>query len=166
MEKATFVSLPQTAHLLHVNPIDTYSSQAATFAASHDVRAGIAHSPKSVEHLEQVLCPTPAAAQVGAVIVGQDKKIKATGKEVYNIYSCTKLMTCIAALMLWEQGKFDLEDELYKRSLFDIKRDYIDFNDDGELTGNYTVYSENDDSTIPERLAFEISKEIVYRLNT
>lgn len=42
----------------------------------------------------------------------------------------------------------------------------IDFNDDGELTGNYTVYSENDDSTIPERLAFEISKEIVYRLNT
>jgi len=46
--------------------------------------------------------------------VDSDKKIKATGKEVYNIYSCTKLMTCIAALMLWEQGKFDLEDELYK----------------------------------------------------
>ena len=28
-----------------------------------------------------------------------------------------------------------LEDELYKRSLFDLKRDYIDFNDDGEYLG-------------------------------
>lgn len=41
----------------------------------------------------------------------------------------------------------------------------IDFNDDGELTGNYTVFSENDASTIPQRLAKDIAKEIVYRLN-
>lgn len=41
----------------------------------------------------------------------------------------------------------------------------IDFNDDGQLTGNYTVLSENDDSAIPQKLATEISKEIVYRLN-
>lgn len=41
----------------------------------------------------------------------------------------------------------------------------IDFNDDGELTGDYTVFSENDDSNVPQRLANEISKEIVYRLN-
>lgn len=41
----------------------------------------------------------------------------------------------------------------------------IDFNDDGRLTGNYTVLSDNMDSTIPQRLAKEISKEILYRLN-
>jgi len=42
----------------------------------------------------------------------------------------------------------------------------IDFNDDGELTGNYTILSENDTSTIPQRLAKDISKEIIYRLNS
>lgn len=42
----------------------------------------------------------------------------------------------------------------------------IDFNDNGELTGDYTISSENYDSTIPQRLAQEISKEIIYRLNT
>lgn len=40
----------------------------------------------------------------------------------------------------------------------------IDFNDDGQLTGNYTVFSENDASTIPQRLANDIAKEIVYRI--
>lgn len=42
----------------------------------------------------------------------------------------------------------------------------IDFNDDGQLTGVYTIISENYDSNIPQRLAEEISKEIVYRLNS
>ncbi len=37
---------------------------------------------------------------------------KPTGKELYNIYSCSKLITCTAALMLWEKGLFRLEDEL------------------------------------------------------
>ena len=41
----------------------------------------------------------------------------------------------------------------------------IDFNDNGQLTGRYTVYSENDDSTVPQQLAKDISKEILYRLN-
>lgn len=40
----------------------------------------------------------------------------------------------------------------------------IDFNDDGQLTGNYSVFSENDASTIPQRLANDIAKEIVYRM--
>lgn len=34
------------------------------------------------------------------------------GDEHYDIYSCTKLMTVIGALQLWEQGKFRLEDKL------------------------------------------------------
>lgn len=34
------------------------------------------------------------------------------GTEHYDIYSCSKLFTCVAALQLWEQGKFRLEDEL------------------------------------------------------
>lgn len=36
------------------------------------------------------------------------------GKELYNIYSSSKLITCVAAMQLWEKGLFDLEDELYK----------------------------------------------------
>lgn len=43
-----------------------------------------------------------------------DKKISVNGKEFYNIYSCSKLITCVAALQLYEKGLFDLDDELYK----------------------------------------------------
>ena len=42
----------------------------------------------------------------------------------------------------------------------------INFNDHGELTGNYKILSENTDSTIPERFAKEISKEILYHINS
>jgi len=41
-----------------------------------------------------------------------EKKIPIRGKEKYHIYSCSKLFTCVAALQLWEQGKFQLEDKL------------------------------------------------------
>lgn len=43
-----------------------------------------------------------------------DKKnqIRPTGKEMYHIYSCSKLITCTAALQLWEKGLFKLDDEL------------------------------------------------------
>ncbi len=37
-----------------------------------------------------------------------------TGKELYNIYSCSKLITCVAALQLYEKGLFKLDDELSK----------------------------------------------------
>lgn len=41
-----------------------------------------------------------------------ENKIKINGKERYNIYSCSKLITCVAALQLWEKGMFSLEDKL------------------------------------------------------
>lgn len=41
-----------------------------------------------------------------------EKKTPMTGKEKYHIYSCSKLFTCVAAMQLWEQGKFRLEDKL------------------------------------------------------
>ena len=34
------------------------------------------------------------------------------GREIYNLYSCSKLITCIAALKLLETGKLSLEDDL------------------------------------------------------
>lgn len=34
------------------------------------------------------------------------------GNELYNIYSCSKLITCVAAMQLWEKGLFRLEDRL------------------------------------------------------
>ncbi|MBR5586812.1 MAG: beta-lactamase family protein [Clostridia bacterium] len=41
-----------------------------------------------------------------------ENKIKVDGTERYNIYSCSKLITCTAALLLWEKGMFSLEDKL------------------------------------------------------
>ena len=41
-----------------------------------------------------------------------DKKIPMSGKERYHIYSCSKLVTCAAAMQLWEKGLFSLDDNL------------------------------------------------------
>lgn len=43
-----------------------------------------------------------------------ENKIPMNGKERYNIYSCSKPITCTAALQLWERGLFSLEDKLSK----------------------------------------------------
>ena len=43
-----------------------------------------------------------------------EKKIKVNGNERYNIYSCSKVITCTAALKLYEKGLFSLEDRLSK----------------------------------------------------
>lgn len=41
-----------------------------------------------------------------------ENKIPVSGKEKYNIYSCSKPITVTAALMLYEQGRFSLSDKL------------------------------------------------------
>lgn len=41
------------------------------------------------------------------------KTVRVTGKERYHLYSCTKLITCTAALQLYECGAFRLDDPLY-----------------------------------------------------
>ncbi len=41
-----------------------------------------------------------------------ENKVKMQGNERYNIYSCTKGITCVAALQLWEKGLYSLEDKL------------------------------------------------------
>ena len=43
-----------------------------------------------------------------------EKTKPVTGKEKYFIYSCTKVLTCTAALQLYERGLFSLDDELSK----------------------------------------------------
>ena len=43
-----------------------------------------------------------------------EAKVQMNGKERYNIYSCSKLITCIAALQLYEKGLLGLEDKLSK----------------------------------------------------
>jgi len=42
-----------------------------------------------------------------------ENKVKMTGDELLNIYSCSKLTTVVAALQLYERGKFLLDDPLY-----------------------------------------------------
>ncbi len=41
-----------------------------------------------------------------------ENKVKMSGNERYNMYSCSKIITCVAALQLWERGLFSLEDKL------------------------------------------------------
>lgn len=42
----------------------------------------------------------------------QANKIAVKGDEIYNIYSCSKVITCTAALQLYEKGLFKLDDKL------------------------------------------------------
>ena len=44
--------------------------------------------------------------------VSDENGTKMTGKEKYNIYSCSKVITCTAVMMLIEEGKLRLDDEL------------------------------------------------------
>ncbi len=41
-----------------------------------------------------------------------EKKIPLNGKELYYIFSCTKMCTCVAAMQLIEHGKMKLSDKL------------------------------------------------------
>lgn len=41
-----------------------------------------------------------------------ENEIPMQGNERYNIYSCSKPITCVAAMQLWEKGLFSLEDKL------------------------------------------------------
>lgn len=41
-----------------------------------------------------------------------ERGIPVRGNEKYNIYSCSKVMTCVAAMQLWEKGLFSLDDRL------------------------------------------------------
>ena len=41
-----------------------------------------------------------------------ENQVKMNGSERYNIYSCSKVITCVAAMQLWEKGLFSLEDKL------------------------------------------------------
>ena len=42
----------------------------------------------------------------------REEKIPMNGNEHYSIFSCSKPITCAAALQLWEKGKFGLDDFL------------------------------------------------------
>ena len=41
-----------------------------------------------------------------------ENKVEMNGSERYNIYSCSKVITCTAALQLFEKGLFSLDDKL------------------------------------------------------
>jgi len=43
-----------------------------------------------------------------------DNKVKMTGRELFNIYSCSKVAAVTAALQLYEKGAFLLDDPLYE----------------------------------------------------
>ena len=41
-----------------------------------------------------------------------ENNIPMRGNEKYYIYSCSKLITCVAAMQLWEKGLFSLDDDI------------------------------------------------------
>lgn len=43
-----------------------------------------------------------------------EKTVPVKGNERYNIYSCSKPITCTGALLLWEKGAFDLSEPVEK----------------------------------------------------
>ncbi|MBE6532159.1 MAG: beta-lactamase family protein [Ruminococcaceae bacterium] len=43
-----------------------------------------------------------------------ENKIKMNGKELYYVYSCSKMITATAAMQLYERGLFDLDDRVEK----------------------------------------------------
>ena len=44
----------------------------------------------------------------------EENNIPMNGRELYNLYSCSKVITVTAALILWERGAFELSDRLEK----------------------------------------------------
>lgn len=44
--------------------------------------------------------------------VFNEEGVPLSGNELYNIYSCSKFITCASALLLFEEGKFSLDDEI------------------------------------------------------
>ena len=66
-----------------------------------------------------------------------ENKVKMSGKERYNIYSCSKIITCTAALQLLEKGKYLLTEPLYEympefREMY-VKKEFS-LSDEGRLT--------------------------------
>ena len=45
-------------------------------------------------------------------LADREKQIPMNGSERYDIFSCSKPITCVAAMQLWEKGLFSLEDKL------------------------------------------------------
>ncbi len=84
-----------------------------------------------------------------------ENKVKINGKERYNIYSCSKPITCVAALQLWEKGLFSLEDKL---------SDYMpEFKEMTIQTENGIKKAEN---PILIKHLFEMTAGFSYNLNT
>ena len=42
----------------------------------------------------------------------RENNVPMKGNEKYHLYSCSKLITCVAAMQLWEKGLFSLDDKL------------------------------------------------------
>ena len=81
-----------------------------------------------------------------------ENRVKMSGSERYNIYSCSKLITCVAALQLWEKGLFSLDDKL---------SDYMpEFSNMAVDTGNGIKEAEN---PILIKHLFEMTAGFSYR---
>ena len=42
-----------------------------------------------------------------------EKTRPVSNRDLYWLYSASKVITCLAAMRLWEEGKFDLSDPVY-----------------------------------------------------
>lgn len=85
-----------------------------------------------------------------------DKKLKMTGDEYFNLYSCSKIATVTAALQLLEKGTISLNDPLYEY-IPEYKSMYIK-TDNGEV-----IKAKNDIKIIN---LFNMTAGFTYNINT
>ena len=83
-----------------------------------------------------------------------EKGIKMQGDELMHIYSCSKVMTVVAALQLYEQGKFLLTDPL-GNYIPEYKKMYV--RRGGEVVEAKSI-SLNAEGETDERLLIKIQK--------
>ena len=84
-----------------------------------------------------------------------ENKVQMNGKERYYMYSCSKVITCTAALQLWEKGMFSLEDML---------SDYLpEFR---EMTVSTTEGLKKAENPILIKHLFEMTAGFSYRMNS
>ena len=74
----------------------------------------------------------------------RENKVRLSEDSIYRIFSNTKLISSVAAMCLWEEGKFKLNDPLYEyipqfKNLVVLKEDSLDPNETEPLSSHATV---------------------------
>jgi CubicO group peptidase (beta-lactamase class C family) len=88
-----------------------------------------------------------------------ENNIKMTGNEHFNIYSCSKIVTVVAALQLLEKGIFGLDDPLYEY-IPEYKEMYIKNTETGQITKAVNIIKIKDLFSMTAGLSYDIENYV------